>query len=50
MPCLSRYYIDHSNLTSDEIAFLLGYEEANTFRRAFAHWTGEGLREYKNAN
>lgn len=45
---LSRYYIDHSSLTSDEIAFLLGYEEANTFRRAFARWTGEGLREYKN--
>ena len=45
---LSRYYIDHSNLTSDEIAFLLGYEEANTFRRAFARWTGAGLREYKS--
>lgn len=45
---LSRYYIDHSNLTSDEIAFLLGYEEANSFRRAFARWTGEGLREYKS--
>ncbi len=34
-------------LGTDEIACLLGYTETNAFLRAFKHWTGMSLTEYK---
>lgn len=38
---LARHYLKHSTLTSGEIAFLLGFEEPNSFFRAFHEWTGQ---------
>ncbi|OII67950.1 AraC family transcriptional regulator [Streptomyces sp. CC77] len=37
---LARHYLTHSGLTVREISFLLGYEDPNSFYRAFHAWTG----------
>ena len=38
---LARHYLTSSEYSSAEIAFLLGYEESNSFYRAFRAWTGQ---------
>lgn len=38
---LARHYLSVSEYSSTEIAFLLGYEETNSFYRAFRVWTGQ---------
>ena len=38
---LARHYLGNSRMTSAEIAFLLGYEDTNSFYRAFRGWTGQ---------
>lgn len=45
---LARHYLTHSELTSAEIAFLIGYDDPSSFCRAFHLWTGmtpESLRQ-----
>ncbi|MET9394900.1 AraC family transcriptional regulator ligand-binding domain-containing protein [Streptomyces sp. NPDC006624] len=37
---LARHYLTHSGLSVREISFLLGYEDPNSFYRAFHSWTG----------
>ena len=37
---LARHYLEKTLLPSAEIAFLLGFEEINSFYRAFRAWTG----------
>ena len=44
---LAKNYINHANLPSEEIAFLLGYQDTNLFFRAFSLWTGKSITEYK---
>lgn len=44
---LARTYLSRSDYSSGQIAFLLGYEDPNSFFRAFRTWTGqtpEGVR------
>lgn len=38
---LARHYLARSALPTAEIAFLLGYEDPNSFYRAFRDWTGQ---------
>ncbi len=38
---LARHYLSSSDYSSGQIAFLLGYEEPNSFFRAFRAWTGQ---------
>ncbi|MEM9952737.1 MAG: AraC family transcriptional regulator ligand-binding domain-containing protein [Chloroflexota bacterium] len=38
---LARNYLEKSSYTSGQIAFLLGYEDPNSFYRAFRSWTGQ---------
>jgi AraC-like DNA-binding protein len=38
---LARHYLSATDYTSAEISFLLGYEEPNSFFRAFRAWTGQ---------
>ncbi len=38
---LARNYLSRSNYSSGQIAFLLGYEDPNSFFRAFRSWTGQ---------
>ena len=37
---LARHYLTHSDMTTAEIAYLLAYEDTNSFYRAFRAWTG----------
>ena len=37
---LARHYLLHSSLELNETAYLLGYEDANSFFRAFHEWEG----------
>lgn len=46
---LAIHYIRNTDMTSNDIAFLLGYQELNSFLRAFTLWTGMGISEYKNS-
>jgi len=38
---LARHYLTQSEYSSGQIAFLLGYEDPNSFFRAFRTWTGQ---------
>jgi AraC-like DNA-binding protein len=37
---LARHYLTHSAMTAAEIAYLLAYDDTNSFYRAFRTWTG----------
>lgn len=37
---LARHYLTQGNMTGAEISFLLGYDDPNSFFRAFQNWTG----------
>lgn len=37
---LARHYLEKTSLPASEISFLLGFEEPNSFYRAFRSWTG----------
>jgi AraC-like DNA-binding protein len=44
---LARHYLTTSRLSAGEISYLLGYDDTNSFYRAFHAWTGQtpdGLR------
>ncbi|EIT88258.1 AraC family transcriptional regulator [Parascardovia denticolens IPLA 20019] len=45
---LAKHYIRNTDMSSGDIAFLLGYQESNSFLRAFTQWTGLSVSEYKN--
>jgi AraC-like DNA-binding protein len=38
---LAQYYLTQTKLSSGEIAFLLGFDDPNSFFRAFHEWTGK---------
>lgn len=44
---LAIHYIRNTDLTTNDIAYLLGYQELNSFLRAFTAWTGTSITEYK---
>lgn len=44
---LARHYLKNSDMSSDDIAYLLGYQDLNSFVRAFHIWTGITIGEYK---
>lgn len=44
---LAINYLKNPNMTTNDIAYLLGYQELNSFLRAFTIWTGMSLSEYQ---
>lgn len=46
---LARHYLEHSALSGAEISFLLGFEDPNSFVRAFQGWTGTTPKTVRNA-
>jgi AraC-like DNA-binding protein len=45
---LARHYLKASNLSGAEISFLLGFEDPNSFFRAFHAWTGETPKQARS--
>ena len=44
---LAVHYIRNTDMSTNDIAFLLGYQEINSFLRAFAIWTGKPISEFR---
>jgi AraC-like DNA-binding protein len=44
---LPQHYLLHSSLELNETAYLLGYEDANSFFRAFHQWEGTSPGEWR---
>ncbi len=44
---LARHYLLHSSLELNETAYLLGYEDAHSFFRAFHYWEGSPPGEWR---
>ena len=44
---LATEYFRKDQLNTDEVGELLGYSDANTFRRAFKSWTGKTVNQYR---
>ena len=47
---LAKYYVGSSDMQTEDIAYLLGYQDTSSFLRVFAVWTGQTVSEYRNAN
>jgi AraC-like DNA-binding protein len=47
---MARYYLRHSVLELNEAAYLLGYEDASSFARAFRTWEGIPPGRFREAN
>jgi AraC-like DNA-binding protein len=47
---MARYYLRNSVLELAEAAYLLGYEDANSFARAFRGWEGVPPKHWREAN
>jgi AraC-like DNA-binding protein len=45
---LARHYLKHSAVELNEAAYLLGYEDANSFFRAFHLWEGTSPGEWRS--
>jgi AraC-like DNA-binding protein len=46
---LAHYYLSRSSASLVEIAYLLGFQDGNSFIRAFRDWTGQTPGEYRQS-
>lgn len=46
---LALHYLTNTELPGIQIAFLLGYDDPNSFYRAFNRWTGVSSEEFRSA-
>lgn len=46
---LAKHYLKTSGISGAEISFLLGFEDPNSFFRAFHAWTGETPEQARGA-
>ena len=47
---LARYYLQNSSLSGGEISHLLGFDDPNSFFRAFQIWTGTTPKSFRQEN
>lgn len=45
---LAKTYLSNTDMSAEDIAFLLGYQEIGSFLRAFSLWTGQTVSEYRD--
>lgn len=45
---LARHYLKSTSMPAGEIAFLLGFDDPNSFYRAFHEWTGQTPDSVRN--
>ena len=41
-------YLRHTRIPLSSIAYLIGFNDASNFRRAYTRWTGQSPREVRN--
>lgn len=46
---LAIHYLSNTDMSTNDIAYLLGYQELNSFLRAFTLWTGKSVSEYRKS-
>lgn len=46
---MALHYVKNTNMSTNDMAYLLGYAEVNSFLRAFTIWTGKSLTEFKRS-
>jgi len=44
---LARHYLNQTSVELNEVAFLLGFEDANSFFRVFQSWEGTSPTEWR---
>lgn len=44
---LAVHYLRNTDMTTNDIAYLLGYQELNSFLRAFSIWKGMSISDYR---
>lgn len=44
---LALHYLDNTDMSTSDIAYLLGYAELNSFLRAFTGWTGKTVSQWR---
>lgn len=44
---LAIHYLNNTDISTSDVAYLLGYQELNSFLRAFILWTGKSVGQYK---
>lgn len=45
---LALNYLKKSDISTDEVAYLVGYAEVSSFSRAFKKWTGKTISQYRS--
>jgi AraC-like DNA-binding protein len=45
----AEHYLNNTDISINEIAFLLGYSEQSPFQNAFRRWTGESPRRFRKS-
>lgn len=46
---MAKEYLRSPSMSSKEIAYLLGFRDTNSFRRAFKSWTGQTVLDYRKS-
>ncbi len=44
---LAQFYLTNSSISQGEISFLLGFQDTNSFIRAYSSWTGESPGQFR---
>lgn len=47
---LAQFYLANSSMSQGEISFLLGFQDTNSFIRAYSRWTGRSPGQYRSMN
>ena len=46
---LAKHYLGDTDMSVDEVAYMLGFSDCSNFTRAFKRWLSMSPREYRNS-